>query len=323
MIKKLEQLKTEALAALERGEDIQQKYLGRGDGELVRILRGLKDLPLEERRKVGQLANQIKRELEEKIRFKVKGLRFKVIDLTLPGKKQPEGHLHPLTRVQWEIADIFQGMGFSIYEGQELETDYYNFEALNIPKDHPARDLQATFFTEDGRVLRTHTSNMQVRIMEKIKPPLRVAVMGRCFRYEATDARHEHTFYQLEGFAVDKEITLANLSAVIKDFLNVFFQRPVDIRLRPGYFPFVEPGLEVDCSCLCRKGCALCKNTGWLEMAGAGMIHPNVLKAAGYPKGKYTGFAFGFGLNRLAMLKYGIDDIRLFMSGDLRFLKQF
>lgn len=323
MLEELGQLKQEALAALERGEDIRDKYLGRRDGALVKILRGLKNLPLEERREVGKLANEIKKELEEKVGTEHCSVPTRNIDFSLPGKKQLEGHLHPLSRTQNEIAEIFAKMNFHIYEGPELENDYYNFEALNIPKDHPARDLQDTFFTTDGRLLRTHTSNMQVRIMEKIKPPLRIAVMGRCFRYEATDSRHEHTFYQLEGFVVDEKISLANLAAVIKDFLSVFFQREIKIRLRPGYFPFVEPGLEVDCSCLCQNGCSLCKNTGWLEIAGAGMIHPNVFRAAGYPVGKYTGFAFGFGLNRLCMLKYGIDDIRLFLSGSLQFLKQF
>ncbi|MFH1326251.1 MAG: phenylalanine--tRNA ligase subunit alpha [Candidatus Falkowbacteria bacterium] len=259
-------------------------------------------------------------------------------DVTLPGEKIVSGHLHPLTLVQRDLEKIFKSMGFMILEGPELESDYYNFEALNIPKTHPARDMQDTFYvksqidtnqkqisTNTNLVMRTHTSNVQVRAMEKYGAPMRAVALGRIFRNEATDASHEHTFHQIEGIMIDENISLANLAAVLKEMFVGLYQQEVNIRMRPGYFPFVEPGLEIEMSCVfCQgKGCSVCKKTGWVEMLGAGLVHPNVLRAGKIDPDKYQGFAFGTGIERLAMLKYGIDDIRLFNSGDLHFLTQF
>lgn len=345
MEKELQQIKQKALekiAAVKSQSDLESleiQYFGRKEGRLTKILRSLAGLSLEEKRKIGALANQIKKELISafnKRRQELKGgKKEEFFDVTLPGKRPDDGHLHPITKVKMELEEIFKSMGFEIYEGDELVSDYYNFESLNIPKDHPARDIQDTFFIKSSTsnlqspasnfVMRTHTSAMQVKIMEKKKPPLKVIVPGRCFRHEATDASHEHTFYQMEGFVVDENISIANLVYTQKVLLSLIFKRDVNVRLRPGYFPFVEPGFELDCSCvICGgKGCSVCKGTGWVELIPCGMIHPKVFEFAGYPKGKYTGFAFGLGLTRLVMMKYGIDDIRLFMSGDLRFLKQF
>jgi len=254
------------------------------------------------------------------------------VDTTLPGEKIVSGHLHPLTLVQRDLEKIFSSMGFMILDGPELESDYYNFEALNIPKTHPARDMQDTFYIDhknkDGEhdmVMRTHTSNVQVRAMEKYGAPLRCVVPGRAFRSEATDACHEHTFNQMEGLMIDKNISLANMIAVMQELLSGVFRREVKVRIRPGFFPFVEPGVELDINCaICGgKGCSSCKHSGWLEILPAGLVHPNVLRAGGIDPKKYQGFAFGLGLSRLVMMKYGIDDIRLLQSGDLHFLKQF
>jgi phenylalanyl-tRNA synthetase alpha chain len=241
-----------------------------------------------------------------------------------------------------ELVDIFQSMGFMVYEGMEMDNEFYNFEGLNIPATHPARDIQDTFFiktkmarpetnpqqkdfSKSRYVMRTHTSNMQVRVMEQFQPPLRCIIPGRVFRNEATDASHEHTFYQLEGFVVDETVNIGQLVWTLQEIFRQFYKKPVNIRLRPGYFPFTEPSFEPDMSCtFCdQKGCKVCKYTGWVEMGGSGMIHPNVFKAAGYEAGKYTGFAFGMGINRLAMLKYDVDDGRRFMENDLKFLEQF
>lgn len=313
-------------------EKVKKEYLGRKDGRVPRLLRGLKDMPPEKRKEAGPPVNAVKREIERMIRakeewFLLNGQDMAGFDITLPGKKMPTGHAHPVETVKQELNGIFASMGFDIIEGDNLVSDYYNFESLNIPPDHPARDMQDTFFIKGRKdlVMRTHTSAMQVKIMEEREPPLRVVVPGRCFRNEATDASHEHTFHQLEGFVVDKDISVANLIHTQKMVLRQIFKKDVAVRLRPGYFPFVEPGFELDCSCLIcgGKGCPVCKQSGWVELIPCGMIHPRVLSAAGYAKGKYTGFAFGLGLTRLAMMKFGIDDIRLFMSGDLRFLKQF
>lgn len=356
MEKQLQQIKQRALSeiaavkSLGDLESLEIKYFGRREGKLTKILRSLVNLPAQEKRKIGALANQIKQELTLALNKKRKEIRGKKLeeffDVTLPGKRPEEGHLHPITRVRIELEEIFKSMGFEIYEGDELVSDYYNFESLNIPKDHPARDIQDTFFvkseilnsksetnskfkTQNSRksdfVMRTHTSAMQVKIMEKKKPPLKIIVPGRCFRHEATDASHEHTFYQMEGFVVDKNISIANLIYTQKALLSSIFKKNVSVRLRPGYFPFVEPGFELDCSCvICNgRGCPVCKYTGWMELIPCGMIHPKVFEFARYPSGKYTGFAFGLGLTRLAMMRYNIDDIRLFMSGDLRFLEQF
>lgn len=320
--------------------EIQVKYLGR-KGELTAVMHGLASLSVEEKPLAGKLCNDVKVELERAFEEKKqtlgsaeinKKLHGAWIDVTAPGTEYPMGHVHPVAQVQQEVEQIFSAMGFSIMDGPEIESEYYNFEGLNVPAHHPARDMQDTFFVDQAAdpkfgklVLRTHTSPVQVRTMEKYGAPLRVIVPGRVFRNEATDARHEHTFNQVEGLLVDENISLAHLKGVMQEFLTRLFGRAMKIRFRPGYFPFVEPGIELDMSCLlCNEtGCRVCKNTGWLEFMGAGMVHPNVLRAGGIDSKKYQGWAFGFGLTRLVMMRYGIDDIRLLSGGDLRFLEQF
>jgi len=249
------------------------------------------------------------------------------VTLTKPGLLQEyqRGHLHPISQIQYEIEDIFTSMGFEILDGPEVETDYYNFEALNIPPYHPARDMQDTFWTEDGNLLRTHTSAIQIRGMERLKPPFRVIGPGRVFRYESIDASHENTFYQVEGMMIDKDISVAHLIYFMKTLLKEIFKRNITIRLRPGYFPFVEPGFELDIQCLIcgGKGCSVCKYSGWLELLPCGLVQPNVLRYGKIYPDKWSGFAFGLGLNRLVMMRYGINDIRHFLSGDIRFLYQF
>ncbi len=343
MEEKLRQLKDKALRELERVSDLNSfrdleiKYLGR-KGELAEILKSIPSLNGEEKKIFGALGNEIKNELAKK--FEEKRIFFGgkrergFIDITLPGEKIEGGHLHPITLVQNDLENIFTSMGFMILDGPELESDYYNFEALNIPPYHPARDMQDTFYIArtdaDGTgvsdlVLRTHTSPVQIRAMQKYGAPFRGVVPGRVFRSENIDASHEHTFYQMEGLMVDKDISIDNLIFTLKQLLNGIFKRAVDTRIRPGYFPFVEPGIELDIKCaLCGgAGCPACKHSGWLELLPAGMVHPNVLRAGGIDPDIYSGFAFGLGLTRLAMMKYGIEDIRLFNGGDLRFLKQF
>ncbi|MBI4812470.1 phenylalanine--tRNA ligase subunit alpha [Candidatus Falkowbacteria bacterium] len=356
---KIQQLKNKTLGALNKIKDLKAlseleiKILGR-KGELTAVLRSIADLAGEEKKEIGRLANEIKLELEKKFK-EVRGARegavsTEKIDVTLPGEKIPRGHLHPITIVQNELEDFFTSLGFMVLDGPELESDYYNFEAINIPPNHPARDMQDTFYInaeQRGRemdnasvssvqarndaevisdlVLRTHTSSVQVRAMQKYGAPLKAIVPGRCFRSEATDVRHEHTFYQLEGFIIDKDINLSNMKAVLELVGKHLYGPETKLRLRPKFYPFVEPGVngEVNCSSCRGNGCRLCKFGGWLEIVGAGLIHPNVLRAGGIDPNIFQGFAFGFGLNRLVMLKYGIDDIRLFNSGDLRFLEQF
>lgn len=334
----LEELKK--ISSTEELKELEVKYFGR-KGKFTVILKGLKDLSAEEKPVLGKLANITKVKLEKAIeehRQKLEGsalekeLETEFFDTSIPGKTPQTGHIHPLSQVQEEVERIFLQMGFAIMDGPEVESEYYNFEGLNIPADHPARDMQDTFFIQDKEdkkhghmVLRTHTSPVQVRTMEKYGAPLRVIIPGRVFRYEATDASHDTTFYQVEGLLVDKEISLSHLKGVMAEFLTRLFGAPVKVRFRPGYFPFVEPGLELDFSCLiCQeKGCKVCKNTGWIEFMGAGMVHENVLKAGGIDPKKYQGWAFGFGLTRLVMMRHGIDDIRLLTNGDLRFIKQF
>jgi len=316
------------------------RYLGK-NGALTQLLRGLAALPLAERKAVGASANEIKVLLEAALSQKRKELKEielasslerERIDITLPGRPLPLGRLHPITQTLREICDIFSSMGFQVVEGPEVEWEYYNFEALNIPREHPARDMFSTFWidfeTESGQrpmLLRTHTSPMQVRIMEKMQPPVRVVVPGRVYRYEATDATHESMFHQVEGLAVGEGITLADLKGTLYEFAKRLFGAERKVRFRCDYFPFVEPGVEmaIDCFACGGSGCRVCGNTGWLEILGAGMVHPDVLRRVNYDPDIYTGFAFGLGVERIPMLRYGIEDIRLFYSNDLRFLRQF
>lgn len=350
MIETIQKIKSEILKELKTIKesqalaDLEQKYLGR-KGELTHFLRGLSNLSVEEKKTIGKLANDIKNEILEKI-SEIKAVidgqpeSKEAPDMTLPGTKIEAGHKHPISQIQEELEDLFFSMGFKVLDGPELESDYYNFEALNIPYYHPARDMQDTFYVETPEdaeirkkgtavktdlVMRTQTSPMQVRAMQKYGAPLRCVIPGRVFRNEDIDACHDTTFDQIEGLMVGENISLVNLLAVLKTMMTGIFKQDVKLRFRPGYFPFVEPGLEVDMSCLICSGagCPSCKHSGWLEMAGAGMVHPSVIKAGGLDPEKYSGFAFGFGMTRLAMMKYGIDDIRLFNGGDLRFLKQF
>ena len=313
---------------------IFKKYLGK-QGELTLILRSLKNLPDKQRKEQGSITNEVKQELDAEIEqakniFQVSGSKSREnLDVSAPGKKIAIGHLHPLTLVRRQAEEIFQNMGFSVIEGPEVESEWYNFDALNIPKDHPARDAWDTLWLKNGSLLRTHTSPVQIRYMQKHHPPFRIIVPGKVFRHEATDASHDVQFYQIEGLMVGKDVSVANFRAIAQEFFQKFFNKDIKIRLRPGFFPFVEPGFEIDISCIvCKgKGCSVCKKTGWVETLGAGMVHPNVLKNSGIisndRNGRWQGFAFGIGLDRLAMMKYKIDDIRLFYSNDLRFLKQF
>ncbi len=339
VLSRLDQLVKEAAreiknaSSLHDAENLRIKYLGR-KSELTSILKNLGKLEPDLRPRAGKASNEVKKKIEQLLLEKNETLADLIfthigqserIDITQPGDVRERGHLHPITQMRIEVEDIFTSMGFTIATGPEVETDYYNFEALNIPPDHPARDIQDTIWTADGNLLRTHTSCVQIRTMEKFKPPIRVIAPGRVFRYEETDASHEHTFYQVEGLMVDRDISVANLIAVMKTMLRAVFQREVKVRLRPGYFPFVEPGFELDINCLLcgGTGCPACKNSGWNELLGCGMVHPNVLRAGDIDPEEYSGFAFGMGLDRLVMMKYGIDDIRLFHSADLRFLEQF
>jgi phenylalanyl-tRNA synthetase alpha chain len=341
MKNKLENIKKDFLKSLEEVKNIDAleklefKYFSR-KGELSSLLRSLKDLDLEAKKEIGKLANSLKNELKElldKTKHKFKGSQLtNLIDPTLKGEELKVGSLHPITILRREIEDFFATLGFMSIDGPELESDYYNFTALNVLPHHPARDMQDTFYIDSKNkdnqydlLMRTQTSNTQVRAMLKYGAPLRAIVPGRCFRCESTDARHEHTFYQLEGIMIDENINLAHLKAVLEETGRFLYGPETKLRTRPKYFPFVEPGLNGEFSCfLCQgKGCRVCKNSGWLEVLGCGLIHPHVLKAGGIDPEKYSGFAFGFGLDRLVMLKYDIKDIRLFHSGDLRFLKQF
>lgn len=336
----IKELRTSAREDIKSARDsdelnkIFKRYLGK-QGELTLILRSLKNLPDKQRKEQGRIANNIKQELDAEIqqcknKFQSSGSKLQGnLDVSAPGKKITTGHLHPLTLVRRQAEEIFQNMGFSIIEGPEIESEWYNFDALNIPKDHPARDAWDTLWLKNGSLLRTHTSPVQIRYMQKHNPPLRIIVPGKVFRHEATDASHDVQFYQLEGLMLGKDVSVANFRAIAQEFFQKFFNKDVKIRLRPGFFPFVEPGFEIDISCIVcgGKGCSVCKRTGWTELLGAGMVHPNVLKNSGIISndriGRWQGFAFGIGLDRLAMMKYKINDIRLFYSSDLRFLKQF
>ena len=314
-------------------EEIRTRFLGR-KGRLAESRKGFsfKTASPDERKEFGAAFNRAKTTMEEAILSRREQLertereaQIRDVDVTLPGDLPSLGSLHPLTIVQCFIEDIFESLGFQVAEGFDIETDYYNFVALNTPEDHPAREMQDTFWLTNGMLLCTQTSACQVRIMEQVKPPLRFIFPGRCFRYETTDASHETTFYQLEGLMVDRDISVAHLIGVMKTLLSRVFGREVTIRLRPGYFPFVEPGFELDIQCLIcdGKGCATCKRSGWLELLPCGMVHPKVLRFGGIDPNEWTGFAFGLGLTRLVMMRYGISDIRVLNSGDLRVLRQF
>lgn len=337
-VKKLRQEFTKDLLAadsLEALELLDNKYLGRKTGLLNNILKTLKDLDVEEKKVLGPLANELRDYMEKALATKKDELKEIVwkeqiskekIDLTLPLVKDEKGTYHPNTIVQREIEKLFTQMGFLVLDGPELESEFYNFDGLNIPETHPAREDQDTFWLDNGLLLRSQTSSVQVRAMRQYGAPLRCIVPGRVFRNENVDASHEHTFYQLEGMMIGKDVSVANLIAMMKTLLSaVFSEKDIKVRLRPGYFPFVEPGFELDMQCtLCHGvGCPVCKQRGWIEVLPCGMIHPNVLKAGGVDPDEYIGFAFGLGLTRLVMLKYNIDNIRLLQSGDLRFLKQF
>lgn len=316
-------------------EQVRVKYLGR-KGIITTLAKNtdFSGLSPEEKRSFGQRLNTLKAEAErllkealEKAQAAEKDLVRKIVglDLSLPGIDQRLGSIHPIALVQMELEEIFQGMGFRVLTGYEVELEYYNFDALNIPPDHPARDMQDTFWLENGMLLRTHTSANQVRALETYGVPLRAIFPGRCFRNEAIDASHENTFYQLEGLLVDRDISVAHLIAVMKTLLSQVFKREVTVRLRPGFFPFVEPGFELDAQCLIcgGKGCSTCKQTGWIELIPCGLVHPRVLEFGRVDPNVYSGFAFGMGLTRMAMMKFGIPDIRLFNSGDIRFYEQF
>jgi phenylalanyl-tRNA synthetase alpha chain len=344
-IEELQTLSAQAREALARIgdeatlEEWRVNYLGR-HSRLTEILRGLASLPLDERRQVGAAANQLREDLEATFTEREAALRQKGvesfieqsrIDVTLPGRPVPVGRLHPITQTLREIVRCFEGMGFQAVEGPEVEWDYYNFEALRIPQHHPARDMWDTMWIDyrrDGTMpmlLRTHTSPNQVRVMERQQPPVRVVVPGKCYRYEATDATHEWMLTQVEGLTVDEGISMANLKGTLYEFAKRMFGQERRVRFRCDYFPFVEPGAEmaIDCFICNGQGCSTCKGAGWIEIMGAGMVHPEILANVGYDPERYTGFAFGMGVERVAMLRHGIEDIRLFYQNDLRFLEQF
>jgi phenylalanyl-tRNA synthetase alpha chain len=326
----------EAVAAAQTSDELEKirvGVLGR-QGELTQLLRSLGTLAPEERPLVGAAANEAKRELEALLDARLGTTleaerqaerRRQRLDLTLPGRRPPQGSLHPLTRVHDEIVAVFAGLGFSVAEGPEIETDYHNFEALNIPPDHPARDMQDTLYVSESALLRTHTSPVQIRAMLAQPPPVRIIVPGKVYRRDVADATHSPMFHQVEGLAVDRAVTMADLKGTLELFAREMFGPRSRIRFRPSFFPFTEPSAEVDVLCfVCHgAGCRLCKQGGWLEILGSGMVHPQVLRNVGYDPEKVTGWAFGMGIERIAMLKYGIEDLRLFFENDLRFLRQF
>ena len=325
----IKKIALEELKDLNKEADVlncKAKYLGK-KSELNELLSSLKDLSVEKKKVMGPLLNQTKRELEEAFSKKIEEINNHIdydFDETLPVYAKT-GSLHPVTLVIKDMTDILKRMGFTVVSGPEMEQEYYNFEALNIPKDHPARDMQDTYYLSNGDLLRTHTSPNQVRAMQKYGAPLKVCAPGRVFRNEDMDANHETTFFQLEGMVIEKGVSISNLIYVMRSLLSETFKKDVRVRLRPGFFPFTEPSFELDCSCLMcdGKGCPTCKGAGWIEFCGCGMIHPNVLRESGIDPEEYTGFAFGFGVTRLAMMKYKIGDIRVLNSGDVRALNEF
>jgi phenylalanyl-tRNA synthetase alpha chain len=314
-------------------EAVRVDSLGR-KGPLAQLGKEMGKLAPEDRARIGKLLNSARQNLEQALEarkqaFAEAALRTRLdaewLDLTLPAPGPRRGHLHPITRIQRELEELFASLGFAVLDGPEVEDEYHNFDALNIPPDHPARDMQDTFWLDGGHLLRTHTSPVQVRGMERLGPPLRMIAPGRVFRNESVDASHEHTFYQLEGMMIDRDVSVANLLYFMKTLLTAIFHREVTVRLRPGYFPFVEPGFELDIQCLIcgGPGCPVCKQSGWVELLPCGLVNPNVLRMSGIDPEVWGGFAFGLGLTRLAMMRYAIDDIRHLQGGDLRFLEQF
>ncbi len=339
MKEQLEKIKSEALAkidasdALEKLNEIRVAYLGKM-GELTTVLKSMKDVAPEERPKVGQMVNEVRALIEERLeetktalarKAREEQMKREVIDVTLPAKKANTGHKHPNTIALEEVERIFVGMGYEVVEGPEVEYDLYNFEKLNIPKGHPARDEQDTFYINDSILLRSQTSPVQARVMEKQKPPIRMIAPGRVFRSDEVDATHSPSFHQIEGLVIDKHITFADLKGTLAEFARELFGEDTKVKFRPHHFPFTEPSAEVDLSCFkCGgKGCRFCKGSGWIEILGCGMVHPHVLEMCGIDPEEYTGFAFGVGLERIALLKYEIDDMRLLYENDIRFLKQF
>ena len=339
MESKLKQIREEAMKqieasdALDKLNDIRVNYLGK-KGELTSLLKSMKDMAAEERPKFGQMVNDVKQVIEAKLdetkaklsaKVREEQLKTEVIDVTLPAKKNWVGHRHPSTIALEEVERIFVGMGYEVVEGPEVELDYYNFEALNIPANHPAKDEQDTFYINQDIVLRTQTSPVQVRTMEKGKLPIRMIAPGRVFRSDEVDATHSPSFHQIEGLVVDKNITFADLKGTLAEFAKELFGQETKVKFRPHHFPFTEPSAEVDVTCFkCGgKGCRMCKGSGWIEILGCGMVHPKVLKMSGIDPEEYSGFAFGVGLERIALLKYEIDDMRLLYENDMRFLKQF
>jgi phenylalanyl-tRNA synthetase alpha chain len=337
----LAELRQQALQDLQNSrttdelEEWRTRYFGRERGELSAILKGVGKLPPDQRKAVGQAANALKLELERLLaersqevqrQERLAALGQEQLDVTLPGRTMPHGHIHPISQTIRDISRIFRLMGFQTLDGPEVETDYYNFQALNIPVDHPARDMQDTFWILPGQILlRTQTSNNQIRIMEQIRPPVRAIVPGRVYRHEALDASHEAVFHQVEGILIDEVCTMSDLLGVVTRFAREMFGVDRKVRFRPSYFPFTEPSAEfdMDCTSCSGRGCRLCKYSGWLEMGGSGMVDPRVLRGVGYDPTIYRGFAFGLGIERIAMLRYGVDEIRLFSGNDLRFLRQF
>lgn len=339
MKEQLEKIKSEALAkidasdALEKLNEIRVAYLGK-KGELTTVLKSMKDVDPEERPKVGQMVNEVRALIEERLeetktalarKAREEQMKREVIDVTLPAKKANTGHKHPNTIALEEVERIFVGMGYEVVEGPEVEYDLYNFEKLNIPKGHPARDEQDTFYINDSILLRSQTSPVQARVMEKQKPPIRMIAPGRVFRSDEVDATHSPSFHQIEGLVIDKHITFADLKGTLAEFARELFGEDTKVKFRPHHFPFTEPSAEVDVSCFkCGgKGCRFCKGSGWIEILGCGMVHPHVLEMCGIDPEEYVGFAFGVGLERIALLKYEIDDMRLLYENDIRFLKQF
>jgi phenylalanyl-tRNA synthetase alpha chain len=339
MAKGLEEMRSEAVVAIEAAatekelRDAEVKYLGK-KGQVTSLMGLMRTLSAEERPQFGKQVNALKQDLQGLCDSRRKSLRDRELmkevqdpwfDPTLPGLSERSGGLHPLTIVTEEVEDIFRSMGFIIPDYPEAESEFFNFEALNIPADHPARDTQDTFWLADGNLLRTHTSPGQVRAMREYKPPFRAIFPGKVYRYEAIDASHEHTFHQVEGLLIDREVSVANLIHSMKVLINEIFKREIKVRLRPGYFPFVEPGFELDmiCSVCSGDGCSVCKQSGWVELLPCGLVHPNVIRAGGLDPEEWSGWAFGLGLSRLVMMKYEINDIRHIMGGDLRFLEQF